>query len=163
MANPRKCHALNTQGRPCGAPPLVEGDLCFWHDPATQEAAAEAQRLGGQRRKREGAIQGAFELEGVKTGADLRRVLEVALMDTLEQENSVARTRALAYVVSVMGRLKETIDLEARLRALEVGVQGAGLDAEPQPVAPRIVVRHSDGRQEELHRDAPREDPDAAA
>ena len=163
MANPRQCHTLNKQGRPCGAPPLVEGDRCFWHDPATQAAAAEARRLGGQRRKREGAIQGAFDLAGIKTGADLRRVLEVALMDTLELENSVARTRALASVVSVMGRLKETIEFEARLQALEVSGQGAGLDAEAQPLAPHIVVQYSDGRREDLQRDKPRGDPDAAA
>ena len=144
-------------------PVLVEGDRCFWHDPATQAAAAEARRLGGQRRKREGAIQGAFDLEGVKTGADLRRVLEVALLDTLEQENSVARTRALAHVISVMGRLKETTEFEARLQALEVGVRGARPDAPPQPLPPRTYLRHPDGRLEELQRDKPREDPDAAA
>ena len=154
---------VNKQGRPCGAPPLVEGDRCFWHDPAMQEAAAEARRLGGQRRKREGAIQGAFDLEGVKTGADLRRVLEVALLDTLEQENSVARTRALVHVISVLARLQETTEFEARLQALEVGVRGARPDARPQPLPPRTYLRHPDGRLEELQRDAPREDPDAAA
>ena len=95
--------------------------------------------------EREGTIQGAFDLEGVKTGADLRRVLEVALLDTLEQKNSVARTRALAYVVSVLGRLKETTEFEARLQALEASGRGAGPEARPQPLRARLYLQHPVG------------------
>ena len=56
------------------------------------------------------------------TGADLQRVLELALADTLELENTVPRTRALTQLVAVAARVKETTELEARLRALEDGV-----------------------------------------
>ena len=61
--------------------------------PKSREAAAEARRLGGLRRRREGTIGGAYALEGFRTDADLQRVLELALTDTLELENSIARAR----------------------------------------------------------------------
>ena len=163
MANPRRCQALNKQGRPCGAPPLREGSLCFAHAPETKEAAAEARRLGGRRRRREGTIKGAFDLEEIKTGAGLRRILEVALLDVFELENSVPRARTLAYLVSVAARVQEQTEFEACLRALEAGVWREVPDADSQAPAPRIVVRHPDGRGEERQRDAPQEDPDAAA
>ena len=37
-------------------------------------------------------------------------------------ENTVPRTRALTQLVAVAARVKETTELEARLRALEDGV-----------------------------------------
>ena len=95
------CRERKKNGRPCRAPALRAGSACFWHAAETREAAAEARRLGGLRRRREGTIGGAYALEGFGTGADLQRVLELALADTLELENSVPRTRALTQLVSV--------------------------------------------------------------
>ena len=123
------CRALKPNGRPCRAPALRAGSACFWHAPDSREAAAEARRLGGLRRRREGTVGGAYALEGFGTGADMQRVLELALADTLEQENSIARSRALAQLVSVGVRVKESAEFEARLRALEAGVWREGPDA----------------------------------
>ena len=123
------CRERKKNGRPCRAPALREGSACFWHAAESREAAAEARRLGGLRRRREGTIGGAYALEGFRTGADLQRVLELALADTLELENTVPRTRALTQLVSVAARVKETTELEARLRALEDGVWREAPDA----------------------------------
>ncbi len=125
------CRALKPNGRPCRAPALRAGSACFWHAPESRAAAAEARRLGGLRRRREGTVGGAYALEGFGTGADLQRVLELALADTLELENSIARTRALAHLVSVAARVQETSEFEARLRALEAGVWREAPDAGP--------------------------------
>ena len=122
MASRPACQALKENGRPCRAPALRAGSACFWHADETREAATEARRLGGLRRRREGTVGGAYGLEGFRTGADLQRVLELALTDTLELENTVPRTRALTQLVAVAARVKETTELEARLRALEDGV-----------------------------------------
>ena len=123
------CRALKPNGRPCQAPALRAGSACFWHAPESREAAAEARRLGGLRRRREGTVGGAYALEGFGTGTGLQRVLELALADTLELENSIPRTRALTHLVSVAARVKETTELEARLRALEDGVWRESPDA----------------------------------
>ena len=129
MDSPRACRALKQNGRPCRAPALREGIQCFWHAPESTEAAAEARRLGGLRRRREGTVGGAYALEGFRTGADLQRVLELALADTLELENSIPRTRALTHLVSVAARVKETSEFEARMRAIEDGVWREAPDA----------------------------------
>ena len=129
MSDRHACGGRKPNGRPCRAPALREGSECFWHAEEAREAAAEARRLGGLRRRREGTIGGAYAVEGFATGADLQRVLELALADTLEQENSIARSRALAQLVSVGVRVKESAEFEARLRALEAGVWREGPDA----------------------------------
>ena len=162
MPNRRRCHTLNQRGRPCGAPALREGSRCFWHAPETEAAAADARRLGGLRRRREAAIAGAFDLDGMQLGASLLRVSDLGLVDILEMESSPARSRLLLQWLASRARLEETVVGEARLQALEGGVGQKVPDTGPQAPTPRIVVRHPDGRVEELQRDEPRKDPDAA-
>jgi hypothetical protein len=60
------------------ATPLQGKDYCFWHDPETQEQAAEARRLGGLRRRKESTIVGAYEVGELDNVADLRRLLQIA-------------------------------------------------------------------------------------
>lgn len=103
----------------CQAAPLKDGDHCFWHSPEYAEDVAEARRLGGLRRRREVAVSGAYEVNGLETVGDLRRLLVIATLDTLGLENSIARARTLGYLVGVPGKLLETGELEERLAALE--------------------------------------------
>ena len=94
------------------------------HSPEHTTEAAEARRLGGLRRRREVAVVGAYDLGGLETVADLRRILEIALLDTLSLENSIARSRTLGYLVGVAAKLLEVGELEERLAYLEAAVQG---------------------------------------
>ena len=52
----------------------------------------------------------------------LRRVLEIAAVDALSLENSVARSRVLIAVVQAGARLLEVGELEERLDSLEAAV-----------------------------------------
>jgi hypothetical protein len=113
---------------------LNDGDLCFWHDPAHQAEAAEARRLGGLRRKREGTLQGAYELEGLDSVAGIRRYLEVGLIDLMNLENSVARSRAIFGGVLVAAKLLEVGEHEERLAAIE------------SAVGPRVIPRRGPRR-----------------
>ena len=103
----------------CQAAPVKDGDHCFWHSPEYAEDVAEARRLGGLRRRREVTVSGAYEVNGLETVGDLRRLLVIASLDTLGLENSIARARTLGYLVGVAGKLLETGELEERLAALE--------------------------------------------
>ncbi len=94
------------------------------HSPENTEEVAEARRLGGLRRRREIAVSGAYEFDGLETVAGLRRLLVIAALDTLGLENSIARARTLAYLVGVAGRLLETGELEERVAHLEHAMQG---------------------------------------
>ena len=92
------------------------------HSPENAEEIAEARRLGGLRRRREVAVSGAYEFNGLETVAELRRLLVIAALDTLGLENSIARARTLGYLVGVAGKLLETGELEQRVDALEAAV-----------------------------------------
>ena len=94
------------------------------HSPEYAEEIAEARRLEGLRRRREFAVAGAYEFNGLETVADLRRLLQIAALDTLGLENSIARARTLGYLVGVAGKLLEPGELEQRLASLEAAVQG---------------------------------------
>ena len=78
-------------GSPCRSAPMRGEDFCFFHSPAHEEEADEARRLGGLRRRKEKTLAGAYEFGGLATVPDIRRLLEMATLDTLALENSVAR------------------------------------------------------------------------
>jgi len=98
---------------------MQDDDLCFWHSPKYKEDADKARSLGGQRRRREHTVQATYDLEGLETIPQIRRLLEVAVADTLSLENSIARSRALAYLAQVAVMLLEKGEHEERLEAIE--------------------------------------------
>jgi hypothetical protein len=87
--------------------------------------------LGGFRKRREAAVIGAYDLEGLETVAGLRRLLEIAVVDTLGLDNSVSRSRTLTYQVMVAAKLLETGELEQRIALLEAAVNGQRTPATP--------------------------------
>ena len=119
MVLQRVCKYVKESGGRCLATPLQDRDLCFWHDPEHQQEAAEARRLGGLRRRREGAIVGAYEVGELDTVEDLRRLLQIAVIDTLGLENSISRSRTLGYLTQVGAQLLERGEMEQRLQELE--------------------------------------------
>ncbi len=118
----RACAGRNARDEPCAAPPLSEGDYCLMHDPARRGEVAEARRLGGFRRRKESAVALTFDFEGLDTVPKIRRLLEVAVMDTFAMENSIARNRTLGYLAQQALRLLEVGELEDRLATLELAV-----------------------------------------
>ena len=112
MVTVRACTGLTKTGDRCGAPPMLDGEFCFWHSPEHAEEAAAARKLGGQRRRRESTLAGAYELGPLDTVAGIRRILEIAVLDALGMENGVARVRLLISASQALGRLLETGDLE---------------------------------------------------
>ena len=105
------------------APPLRDGNHCLLHSPEHAEEVADARRLGGLRRRREVAIGGAYDLGGLETVSDIRRILEIAILDTLGMDNSIPRNRALAYFAQIALKALEAGELEERIEALESAVQ----------------------------------------
>lgn len=118
----RVCRATKDDGSRCEAPPLVDEDFCFWHSPKHAEEVAEAGRLGGLRRRREKTVAAAYDLEGLDNVSQVRRLLQIAVMDTLGLENSIARSRVLAYLAQVALKTLEAGALQERLAALEVAM-----------------------------------------
>jgi hypothetical protein len=118
----RTCKAQRSDGESCRAAPLSGSDFCAVHDPANAETMAEARRLGGVRRKRELTVAGAYDFEGLTSVDRLRRLLDIAAIDALGLENSIARVRAMVAIVLAGAKLLETGELEERVKTLEAAV-----------------------------------------
>lgn len=123
----RTCRHIREDGSPCRSVPMRGDDFCFWHSPDHAEEAEEARRLGGLRRRKERTVAGAYEFGGLATVPDIRRLLEVAVIDTLSLENSVARSRTLAYLGQTALKCLEVGELEDRLALLEAAVRSRPL------------------------------------
>ena len=115
----RTCSGLRNTGERCGAPPLTDGDFCLWHDPEHAAVVAEARKVGGSRKRKEVTIAVAYDFEGLGTVPQIRRLVEVAVLDTLALENSVSRARALAYLAHTATKLLEVGELEQQLERVE--------------------------------------------
>ena len=89
------------------------------HDPANADAVAEARRMGGLRRKREGTLQTAYDLIGLTNVPDIRRLIEIAALDSLSLDNGVARNRTLLAAALAALKALETGELAERVDALE--------------------------------------------
>jgi len=121
--SPRGCRHILANGKPCRATPMRDEPFCFWHSPAHEEEAAEARRLGGLRRRREKTVSGAYDFTGLGSVEAIRRILEIAILDSLGLDNSLARARVLIAGAQAATRLLETGELEARIAALETALE----------------------------------------
>jgi hypothetical protein len=115
----RTCKARRSDGAPCRAAPLTDSDFCAMHDPQNAEAMAEARRLGGNRRKREVTVATAFDFQGIDSVEDIKRLILVAIVDTLALESSIARSRTIGYLSQVSLKAHEVGQLQDRIAALE--------------------------------------------
>jgi hypothetical protein len=110
---------INEKGEACRAAPMRDSDLCVFHNPEHAEVVQEARRAGGQRRRRELTLSVAYDFEGLESIPQIRRLLEIAVMDALGLENSLGRVRALAYLAQTGVMLLEKGEHEERLEAIE--------------------------------------------
>ena len=115
----RACDYIKPSGQVCGAPPLRGGRFCFWHSSERSEDVKQAQRLGGIRRKREKTVALAYHVDGIRDVEQARRILEIALVDSLSLDNSVPRNRTLVAIAQTGLKVFETSELEERLAVLE--------------------------------------------
>ena len=113
------CIFVKESGERCQATPQRESDYCYMHDPDHAEEMTEARRLGGLRRRKEKAVQGAYDIGDLEDVGQVRRLVQIAVMDTLSLENSIARSRTVAYLAQVALKTLEVGEIEDRLNALE--------------------------------------------
>ena len=125
------CAGELPDGRRCRSWPIRGEHFCLWHSPDREDEAAEARRLGGLRRRREKAVSGAYDFEGLDSVQAIRRILEIATLDALGLENSIVRARVLISAALAAAKLLETGELEARIESLEAAV-GVGRATEPE-------------------------------
>lgn len=135
MVARRSCTFLMPDGRVCRAGPQRDRPYCFSHDPERAQEAAEARRLGGLRRRKEGTIAVAYDLPGLDSVAGIRRLLDVVVTDGIGLDNGIARLRVLISTAVAAMNLLKVGELEERLAALE-SVIDARRATPPEPLFP---------------------------
>jgi len=65
------------------------------HSPERIHEVQESRRFGGLRRKREPTISNAYQFKSLNNINGIRRIVEVAILDTLAMENGIPRNRTL--------------------------------------------------------------------
>jgi hypothetical protein len=123
----KTCSYRRETGEACRAAPLRDGDFCLWHDPEHAEEVAEARKIGGSRRKRERTVAVAYDFEGLTSTDSIRRLIEIAVVDTLSLDNSVNRNRTLAYLS------------QSAVKLLDHGEHEDGIKRLEETLAPRLV------------------------
>jgi len=118
----RTCKHRKDDGRPCRAAPRRDSEFCLWHSPDHTDEAAQARRLGGIRRRREKTLSITYDFDGLASVEGIRRLLEIAVMDTLALDSGVQRCRTLAYLAQVGLKTLEIAQFEERVEALEEAV-----------------------------------------
>jgi hypothetical protein len=131
----RRCAYAKSNGEACAMAPLRDRPYCFSHDPERAAEAAEARRLGGLRRRKEGTIAVAYDLPGIDSVAGIRRLLDIVVTDGVGLDNGIPRLRVLISTAVAAANLLKVGEFEERLVALEAAV-GEGPSADDHAVFP---------------------------
>ena len=78
-----------------------------------------------------GLSRAAYQFEGLSNVQDIRRLIEIAVIDTLGMENSIQRSRTLAYLAQTALKSLEVGEVQDRLQVLEELVLGRRVFSSP--------------------------------
>lgn len=118
----RRCQARAASGEPCRAHPLRDHAYCFTHSPEHAEQAQQSRRRGGRNRRRKSPGTDFSDLGDLAMADRLRRLYEIAVSDTLEQENSLQRNHLLVSAIRTGIQLAAFTDESEQIASLERAV-----------------------------------------
>ena len=121
----KMCQARTKSGTPCQATPQANG-WCFSHDPALRAERKAARAKGGRARHGRQLARGQHDPVTLGTPEDVRRLLEVAINDCLQLENSVSRARAVGTLALAALKVFEVGEHAERLAAIEEALRRQG-------------------------------------
>jgi hypothetical protein len=116
------CSGRTKGGRPCSAKPLPNSDRCPWHTEGYAERRREWSRRGGINSSSKARLKKT--LPAAPTPDELQRVLGQALTDVLGGGLEPGRANAAAALGRALLQIKESVDVEERLAALEQAAFG---------------------------------------
>jgi hypothetical protein len=122
MVIKRRCAYAKADGEACSMAPLRDRPYCFAHDPERATDAADARKLGGLRRRKEGTIAVAYDLPGLDSVVGIRRLLDIVVTDGVGLDNGIPRLRVLISTAVAATNLLKVGEFEERLAALEATV-----------------------------------------
>jgi hypothetical protein len=118
----RQCRGKTRKGTRCPNP-AGESGYCFTHDPKLSKERAAARKRGGQRRRVSHVADSSVIKTPIRDVPGVMGLLDVAALDTLGQENSPQRTKALVAVALAYFRGLEVGEIERRLEMIEAALK----------------------------------------
>jgi hypothetical protein len=104
--------------------------FCYWHDPDLAPARAEARRRGGSHRSNAARARKALSTKAM-TAAELQGLLAVVLDGVVAGETAPGVGNCVANLVRTAVAVREAVEVEARLAALEQRLDDADAHAYP--------------------------------
>jgi hypothetical protein len=130
----RHCTAIKADGRPCGGLAQRNTTVCLFHDETRADEAAAARRLGGQHRRRVWRVDLEVDFNGLGTADAIRSIIERAVIDILDLEPSIARSRVLIAAAVAAMRLLEVTNLASEVASLKAALRAGGLLPSTAPI-----------------------------
>jgi hypothetical protein len=121
----KRCKGKTKSGQPCQATAGADG-FCTFHSPAHGAARAIGRKRGGQRHRVPHVADPSSVKTPIRDVSGVMALLDVAAIDTLAQENSAQRTKALVAVALAYFRGLEVGEIEQRLEAIEQALKLGG-------------------------------------
>ncbi|MGI8670398.1 MAG: DUF5763 domain-containing protein [Aridibacter sp.] len=114
----KQCRAKNKSGKPCNAS-ASENGFCFTHDATKGKERAIARRNGGLKRITPSVADKSLVPKETRTITDVMTILDYALQESLELNNSIQRGRLLVSIAHGYIEALKVGELEQRLEAVE--------------------------------------------
>jgi hypothetical protein len=114
----KQCQAKKRNGEPCNAS-AGETGFCFTHDATKSKERAIARRNGGLKRITPSVADKSLVPKETRTITDVMTILDFALQESLELQNSIQRGRLLVSIAHGYIEALKIGEMEGRLEAVE--------------------------------------------
>jgi len=114
----KTCIATAKNSSPCKAPPLLNSDYCFFHDPGNSEVRKIANSNGGKRGKVSTLPTISPDLP-LNSAQDILSLLSESINQVRRGDIDPRIANAVGYLSALVLKAREQYELEERIRKLE--------------------------------------------
>jgi hypothetical protein len=137
---PKTCQHIKDDGTPCQANALKDSDLCFFHDPASEDKRQAARKAGGHERSKKASVLPPDTPNlPLKTSADVVELLAETINQVRRGDIDPRISNAVGYLAGITLKAMEQSDLDKRLEELETAVSN-------RPATPGVFFEDDDIR-----------------
>lgn len=117
------CQHVKSDRTPCRAPTMAGAPFCFFHDPSKAKERAEARRAGG-RATAAAVLPADTPDHPIRTTADIVNLLAETINQVRRGEIDTRIANTVGYLAGICLKAFEQGEIEQRLAALEMIVNG---------------------------------------